>query len=237
MILFLTVLALWAGWREGNFKPWFLPISISLLTAVIADLIIGYYKDKKTILPSSAVITGLIVALVMAPGQKIIYYSFASLLAILSKHLIRIEKRQLFNPAGFGLLATSIIFSATLSWWGLVNPWFITPCGVFIVYKIRRFPVIMGYLLTMSFLLSIYAIINKAGILEYLSVINLFFVFIMLIEPMTSPFETLPGWLFGVMVAIAGFIFYLYFPQYDFALSGLAVGNLSNLFLRRLKKR
>jgi len=237
MILFLAFLVILAGRQGEDYGVLFLPVSTSLLTAVIADLIIDYFKSRKFKMPSSAVITGLIVSLVMAPGQKIIYYIFASLLAILSKHLIRIEKRQIFNPAGFGLLATSIIFSATLSWWGLINPWFISLCGVFIAYKIRRFPVIIGYLLTMGFLLSIYAIINKAGILEYFSVINLFFVFVMLIEPMTSPLESLQGWLFGIIVVLAGFIFYLYLSRFDFAISGLLIGNFSNLFLRRLKKR
>lgn len=237
MILFLTILAIWAGWREGNLKPWFLPISISLLTTVIAELIICYFKNRKVILPSSAVISGLIVALVMAPGQKIIYYVFASLLAILSKHLIRIEKRQIFNPAAFGLLATAVIFPVTLSWWSQVNNWFFFLGGIFIVYKIKRLPVIISYLITMSILLGAYAILNKGSVFDYLPVINLFFVFIMLIEPKTSPLPTLQGGLFGGIVAVASFIFYLFLPRYDFVLSGLAIGNLSNLFLERIRKR
>ena len=92
-------------------------------------------------------------------------------------------------------------------------------------------------ILSMAILLIAYSLISHAGIFDSLTVINLFFALVMLIEPMTSPLSGLQGWLFGVIVAIAGFIFYLYFPQYDFALSGLMAGNLSNIFLRRLKKR
>jgi dolichol kinase len=125
----------------------------------------------------------------------------------------------------------------TFSWTGQVNNWFIIAVGAFVVYQIKRFPVLIGYLLAMAMLLIGYALVNRAGIFDYLPVINLFFVFVMLIEPMTSPLESLQGWLFGIIVAIAGFIFYFYLPRLDFAISGLLIGNLSNLFLRRLKKR
>lgn len=234
MILFLILLALWGGLQQGGFKIVLLPIFTAIITAVLLDLILCYIKNKKVIIPSSAIITGFIVAMVMVPYQRMIYCITASTIAILSKHFIQREKRHIFNPANFGLLVTLLIFPISLSWWGLVNNWWIAIAGIFMVYKIRRLPVVISYLFTLSILLSVYSLINRGGIFDYLSAINLFFVFIMLIEPKTSPSGILQGSLFGGVVAIAGFIFYLFLPQYDFAIISLAIGNLLNLFLRRI---
>jgi len=179
----------------------------------------------------------LIIATVMAPQQAILYYITASCLAILSKHLLQMEKRHFLNPAGFGLLAVSLLFSATLSWWGLVNNWVLFLGGIFIAYKVRRLAAAIGYLFTISVLLGAYGLINKGGVLDYFSAINLFFVFIMLIEPKTSPLGNFPGVFYGSIAAIAGFLVYLFLPRYDFAISGLAMANLTNIFFRRQKKK
>jgi Na+-translocating ferredoxin:NAD+ oxidoreductase RnfD subunit len=237
MILFLIILAIWGTVQQDDAKVVMLPLLVSVLTAVLLDLIIHYSHTKRLMIPSSALISGLIIAMAMQPQKNYLYYILASVLAIVSKHLLRIEKRHIFNPAGFGLLITAIIFHTTLSWWGAVNNWFLAIAGIFMVYKIKRWPVVVSYLLAMVILLSIYAKFNQSGISDYFPVINLFFVFVMLIEPMTSLSGRLSGWLFGSIVAIGGFIFYLFLPQYDFALSGLLIGNLANIFLRRLKKK
>jgi enediyne biosynthesis protein E5 len=237
MILLLAILAVWGGWQQEEFKPVLLQILVSIITAVFWDVVIQYFKSRKIIFPDSAVISGLIIALVMAPQQKMVYYVCAASLAIFSKHLLRIDKKHIFNPANLGLLLTSAAFPAMLSWWGLANNWLLAIAGIFIVYKIRRFPVIIGYLVSLGVFLAIYSLLNRGGIFDYFSTINLFFVFVMLIEPKTSPIGRFRGGLFGALVAVFGFLFFLFFPRYDFALAGLALGNLANTFIWRLKKK
>lgn len=235
MIFFLMLLAVVGIYQQKEFIILSAQLVITVLTAVILDLAINYFKSKKIILPSSAIITGLIVGMVMARGEPYIYYVLASFLAIFSKHIFKINNRHIFNPANFGLLAINIFLGAYIGWYP-INAWFVIIPGMFIALKIKRLHIILSYLLTFAILLMFYGHLKGVGIFSYFAVINSFFVVVMLIEPKTSPIKLCRGIVFGCFTAVIGFLCYLIIPRFDYLLVSLACGNLMNAVTERIKR-
>lgn len=230
MIIFLLVLAFAGIYQQKEFSTLLTQLTLTVLTAVIIDLAINYFKSKKIILPSSAVITGLIVGMVMAAHQNIFYYVLAAMFAIVSKHILAINNKHIFNPANLGLLLVNILFGISMGWWSF-NFWLMIIGGLFISYKIKRLHLVASYLLVTSILLMIHSSLKGLGMFDYFSLINLYFVFVMLIEPKTSPIKLIKGIVFGSLIALLGFIFYISGSRFDYLLLSLAVGNLFNSIL------
>lgn len=63
-------------------------VLIALFTAGLADVLISYIKNKKIIFPLSALISGMIIALVLSPGVKWFIPLVASLAAILPRQIL-----------------------------------------------------------------------------------------------------------------------------------------------------
>jgi hypothetical protein len=68
-----------------------------------------------------------------------------------------------------------------------------------------------------------------------LLLVNWFFVFIMLIEPKTSGFGRVRGFIFGSITGITSFLIFKFFPTYDFFVSSLFIANLFNPILEKIK--
>ena len=86
-------------------------LSIALITCITVDLTINYYKKKKLILPDSSIITAFFIATTLSIGQPWYIPIIAGTTAILSKHIIKIKNRHIFNPAVFGLAVVMLLFN------------------------------------------------------------------------------------------------------------------------------
>ncbi len=232
MIIFLLFLAAAGIYEQKDFVNLPFQIFVAVFTAVILDFALNYFKHKKIIIPSSAIITGLIVGMVLVSRGNLLHYALASSFAVASKHLLKFKNKHIFNPANIGLLLANFILGSSVGWWQ-VNIWFIIIPGLFIIFKIRRLHLVISYLLVMGFLLVVYAYLKQGETFDYFPVINLYFVFVMLVEPKTSPAKVLKGIIFGGLVGLMGFLFYIKQPSFDYLLASLAVGNLLNFFWRK----
>lgn len=84
ILILIVVLTVIGTVQHGIFIT--LPqILIAVFTATSLDLFINYIKLKKIIFPSSALITGMIIALVLSPGAKWFIPLIASFVAIAQK--------------------------------------------------------------------------------------------------------------------------------------------------------
>lgn len=172
-------------------------ICISVIAAALVDAIAAYLKNKKFVLTESSIITGLIIGYVMG-SQAWWTIAIAAILAISSKHLIRFKGRHLFNPAAFGILIMVFLQGAYTEWKGAYLWYVIIPLGAYFSFKIKKLELVISYFIV-SFILF------GGGISGYL---NYFFIFIMLIEPMTTPMTRFGKIIFGA--GAAGLIFVLY---------------------------
>ncbi len=163
----------------------------------------------------SQLITGLILALIIGPLpllSNLFFLTIAPTIAMASKYLVVIKKQHIFNPAAFAVVMTAIVFHRGASWWigSLPMSPFILIGGLLILRKTHRFNLALGFLLTYflfivvtglhSFLSMQSAVVLVTNI--FLTSPILFFSFVMLTEPLTSPADRNLRTYYGIFTAL-----------------------------------
>jgi len=183
-------------------------LGISLVVAVAADSFVVRLKTKKIIITESSIISGLIIGCVLSYSGKWWVAVLAALLAIASKHIIKFRNRHFFNPAAFGVVASVFLLGAATEWKGASLWYFILPFGVYVFFKIKKPELIISYFISSFILFGGQAIINKVNVLDTFGYLNYFFIFIMLIEPMTTPMTKVGKIIFGFGTGALIFVLY-----------------------------
>ncbi|MBI2130258.1 RnfABCDGE type electron transport complex subunit D, partial [Candidatus Woesearchaeota archaeon] len=207
MVIFLVVLNFTGAFFYGFGINALFPVFIAAITASVLDIIINHFKTRKFEIPYSGIISGLFIGGLLAQDLKWHVYLAAGIIAILSKHLIRVQQRHIFNPANFGVLLVSVIFGASHTWWLASPSIMMVLFGLFIIWKLRRFDLSFSFLasyLILSILFDFNALNNLDAI--YLLIANsgiiAFFSMFMLIEPKTHPFQKKQRIIYGILVAV-----------------------------------
>lgn len=188
---------------------------------VASDLIFLKLRNISSFFPSAALVSASIITLVVNPNLSWYQLFTIAVLAIASKNFLRISGRHIFNPAGFGLLAGSLIFPDAISWWGVSFQQFRIQNLEFIIYfliilspglisivRMRRHRIILSFLIMYALLISDSN--SKFQISNFFDPTLLFFSLVMLPEPMTTPNRPVQQVLFGGLIAILSF--FLFFP-------------------------
>ena len=112
-------------------------ILVSLAVAGILEVAITFRTQRVLMWPASALLTGNGVAFILrVPGTEHGdwwsmngWWIFAgtSAIALLSKYLIRVRGRHVFNPSNFGLVLCFLLLGASRAdplalWWGPLSP-------------------------------------------------------------------------------------------------------------------
>lgn len=159
----------------------------------------------------SVFITALIIVLIFPlkfPHQALALVG-VSLLAMGSKYLLTVDKRHLFNPAAVAVLMMSLLSSDNSATWWVGTPLLALPVligGLLLVRKVQR-----GRMVTVFFIVYL-SFSALAGVLHgnsvftlwqrgFLSSAVLFFAFIMLTEPLTSPSTKKTRSIYSLLVA------------------------------------
>lgn len=222
------------------FSPLALLFSVAFLTTVcyITNVVFAWAFDAPTNV-ESVYITALILALIISPIASInnhagiIFLGWAACWSIASKFILAIRKKHLFNPAAFAVALTAITLGHSASWWvgtSVMLP-FVIFGGVLMVRKLRRWDLVVGFLVTAALTMGLSSLF--AGNDPFLSISRLilasplfFFAFVMLTEPLTTPptrewrivYGVLVGWMFAPPTHIG--------PLYFTPELALLVGNL-----------
>ncbi len=181
-------------------------------------------------------ITAFILILVITPTltfQNMAYFFWVAVLAMASKYIVARNKRHLFNPTAFSLVIVSIGITHSPTWWvGSASMLaFVIIGGLLVVRKIRRFTMVL------TFLAVALAVMITASTLRGTDLITgfqkaiadsplLFFAFIMLTEPFTTPPRQILRIIYASIVAL------LFAPQLNFfgfsttPESALVLGNI-----------
>lgn len=217
-----------------------------LFFTVGSDILFTYIRRKKFFLSRSAIITGLILTLVVDPHAT--WYQIlvigASSMAI--KNFLRVGNRHIFNPAASGLLVGWILFQLFPSWWApslySENLFTLSNIGILIsillvayisCFRLKRYATVGMYLLVSFLLLQVSTMSLSIGntLMTILSPGTLFYAFVMLAEPMTSPVQKKRQMLYGGFVAVIGFVLVTLgsmtgYILFDASLVAILLGNL-----------
>ncbi len=212
-------------------------MAIGVAVAVGLDGFIVFAKSRKPFLSISAIISGLIVAEVLPPGVRPLVVVTAAGVAIASKHVIRVWGRHVFNPAGFGLIVSLLLFRTYLYWWGGAMPWLVVVLGAALAVRFRRVHLVVSFIIAQWSFLGVVAMLEGRSPLEAIWMTNVFFVFVMLVEPKTSPLRRWGRILFGVVAGVVFATVARFAPARDPAIIALLAANALVPFINRWLKR
>lgn len=242
-IILLCLLATISGYKYG-YENVLGQLAVAVLITGITNSAIEYFRTKTLRISDSGLITGLIIAMVLAPNSPLLLTGLLSILAIASKYILRINNRPVFNPAALGLMIGLIFFKTALGWWGDYYHILTIVAGSILLIKFPgRWKMIFAFLITLSALIISKAQISGPSAFDqlYLNIsISSFFIFFMLTDPKTSPLLPNQFVTFGILAAIGSFAAAIFLPSTIFVsgllLADLSVPYLNHLSIQKIKK-
>lgn len=185
-------------------------VAAAVVAAVSLDFAINKFFRELTYFPVSGLVSGLLVGLVVDPTSGYQVIIGASLLAVLSKHLISYLgphiRNHIFNPAAFGIIAVSLLYGNQAAWWG-VSWWpgiylLLIPSAGYIIYKIGRAPLVLSFLALYAGYRLVLTGDPISSLLSPLDATTIFFALVMLPEPQSSPATGVWKYGFGLLVGV-----------------------------------
>jgi Na+-translocating ferredoxin:NAD+ oxidoreductase RnfD subunit len=215
--------------------------------AAILDVLILRTRHPRWEFPSGAVLTGLIVAMVLSAQTPWPVVALTSVVAVVSKYVVRTKAGNVFNPAALAIVATSPVFHAGQSWWGALPE--VTPIaqlalvggGVFIADRVNKMPLVVAFLGTYYLLFTVTAFTgDSAWVAEIFRTPDvqavLYFGLFILTDPPTSPIKYRDQIVFAVIVAVSSYGIFESTGAVSYLLAGVLVGNLWESW-RRVQRR
>ncbi len=193
---------------------WFI-ISVLFLLAVsiISNSVFARVFEAHTNV-ESAYISAFILALIITPAtniQELVFLGWAATVATASKYILNIKKKHIFNPVAISVALTAFALGNSATWWigtAVMVPVVILG-GILIVRKIQREDLFFSFLISaVVVILTVSALngTNTVSIFQKIFVDSplLFFAFVMLTEPLTTPPTKKLRIIYGALV---GFLF------------------------------
>ncbi len=181
-------------------------------------------------------ISAYILFFVLAPISSITdvtSHIIAGFLAMASKYVFAINKKHIFNPVAISVFIIGLFGVTSVSWW-VGNKVLLLPViilGLLVLKKLLRFDLFLSFLVSCLLVSALFGFLKEFSSVETLSsnILSgplLFFGFIMLTEPATTPRTKKLRIIYGV---IAGVLFGSQFnlhPLYSTPELALVVANL-----------
>ena len=149
----------------------------------------------------------------------------AAFLTVASKYLFRINRKHIFNPSAFGIVAS--IYLTNDAWlspgqWGsnAVIFFFVVTLGTIVVTRVQKLDVSLAFLLTFAGLLFWRQVYVLGWPMDYFihSVSTgslLLFTFFMISDPKTSPNHPLARMIWAILIAVVSFYLAVFKWKYN----------------------
>ncbi|MCX5657344.1 MAG: RnfABCDGE type electron transport complex subunit D [Candidatus Omnitrophica bacterium] len=224
LIFYLLFFAVFLAVKDKNFIFLFATL-IAVISALTVEAIVLYLRTKVFQITESAIITGLIIGFVLSSNEAWWKIVFIAAIAVLSKYFIRFQKKHIFNPAAFGLFLTIVFLGVSTQWKGTYLWYILLPFGFYFAQKAKKVEIIVGYTLISLLLFGIQAGLHKVPLWNIFGYFNYFYIFIMVIEPKTTPVRALGKYLFGACTAALIFVLTEIGAKFDVELFSLLAMN------------
>lgn len=246
LTIILVILAAMAAPHEGLRA--LLPGRLSAaVLAGLADMLILRIRKKSWEFPSGAVLTALIVAMVLRAQEPWYVVTITSVTAIISKYLFRSRFANVFNPAALAIVLSYYAFHTGQSWWGALPelaPYaqgVLVVTGLFITDRVNKMPLVLMFLGCYFLLFTLTSFVgDPRRVAEIYRPPDLeaalYFAFIILTDPPTTPAKYPDQIVCGVIVAVVSFAFFEWAGVVYYLLAGMLVGNVWESW-RRVNRR
>ncbi|KKU91827.1 MAG: Oxidoreductase FAD/NAD(P)-binding domain protein [Microgenomates group bacterium GW2011_GWA1_48_10] len=211
LIFYVVVALVFSFFGLLPFSPERLLISSGFIVGVSYGVNVFFSRIFRVATNGESVyITGLILALIISPPANISGLAFlfwAAVVAMAAKFILTVRRKHLFNPAALAVLVTAVFLGRAASWWvgtEVMLP-FVAVGGFLVVRKLRRFDLVLSFLLTAMVTTVVLGVLGGAPLLTVISrtILNsaiVFFATVMLTEPMTTPPASGSRALYGLVV-------------------------------------
>ena len=211
-------------------------LACAAMAAGLVDLVILRWKTGAWQYPSGAVLTAAIVVMVLRAQEPWYVTTVTSVVAVLSKYGFR-SRANVFNPAALAMIASYYVFHAGESWWGAqtdavgLAKLLMVAAGVFITNRVNKMPLVLTFLAAYFGLFTVTAFVGDplkvAEIFRTPDVeAALYFAFIILTDPPTSPVKYRDQAICGALVAVVSYAFFELTGVVYYLLAGVTVGNV-----------
>jgi Na+-translocating ferredoxin:NAD+ oxidoreductase RnfD subunit len=232
--LFITFILLVGHLSYGILESYW-KTALAIVTALVVELILGRIFFGKWLNLASAYITGISVGmLVRSPAFW--PYALCSAISIISKYVLRVKGRHIWNPSNFGLsvlffLAADTVAGLSIQWGNYLGPLLVIwGLGTIIIWRAKRFHICATYVVSFFLFAFLRSWITghpwQAEVSPITGPMYQLFVFFMITDPKTTVKSIWGQCLVAFLVAFAEFILRLmqviYAPFYALFLVGPA---------------
>jgi Na+-translocating ferredoxin:NAD+ oxidoreductase RnfD subunit len=209
--------------------------ALAIVTALVTELILGRIFYRKWLNLSSAYISGISVGMIVRSPA---FWPFAlcSAVSIMSKYVLRIKGRHIWNPSNFGLsvlffLGAETVAGLSIQWGNFIAPMLVIwILGSIIIYRARRFHISATYVVSFFAFAFLRSWITghpwASEVAPITGPMYQLFVFFMITDPKTTVKSKLGQCIVAFLVAFAEFILRLmqvvYAPFYALFIVGPA---------------
>ena len=188
--------------------------TLYISSALLLQLVIEYFANKKYDSWKSALISSLSLCLLLKTNDWYICL-LASALTVTSKYIFRFKGKHLFNPSAFGIVAT--VYLSKDAWlssgqWGsgLILLLGVSALGFIVVTRVQKLDISLAFLLTFIGLLFARQILYLHWPLDFFvqSVTTgslLLFSFFMISDPKTAPNHPVARIIWAMLIASVAF--------------------------------
>lgn len=192
--LLITCILLVANLTEGVLEsPWKTVLAIAV--AVVAEMGAARLVHGKWPHLASAYVTGISVG-ILVRSPMFWPYAVCAALSILSKYVLRVKGRHLWNPSNFGIVAMLIlapvtVASLSIQWGNSMAPMLVIwLLGAFIISRIKRFHICATYVIAFVLFAALRGLLTGQPIAAEISPITgpmyQLFIFFMITDPKTT---------------------------------------------------
>jgi len=209
--------------------------ALAIVTALVTELILGRIFYGKWLNLASAYISGISVGMIVRSPA---FWPFAlcSAISIMSKYVLRVKGRHLWNPSNFGLsvlffLGAETVAGLSIQWGNFVGPMLVIwILGSLIIYRAKRFHISATYVVFFFIFAFIRSWITgdpwQSEVAPITGPMYQLFVFFMITDPKTTVKTKIGQCIVVFLVAFVEFILRLmqvvYAPFYALFLVGPA---------------
>lgn len=226
-------------------------IAVGLAGAALAagavDLLILRVRKNVWEFPSGAVLSAMIVTMVLREQEPWRVLAITSIIAVVSKYVIRSRTANVFNPAALAMIASFYLFHTGQNWWGALAE--VAPAaklallagGLFITDRVNKMPLALVFLGAYFALFTVTAYagnpLDSAEIFRTPDAeAALYFAFFILTDPPTSPAKYRDQIFCGLIAAAASYLVFELAGVVYYLLAGAMAGNIWEAW-RRVNRR